>query len=508
MKYCNPVLPGFYPDPSVCRVGKDFYLVTSSFEYFPGVPIFHSRDLVHWRQIGHVLDRPGQLPLAGVWASGGIYAPTLRYQQGVFYMTTTNVSSGGNFIVTARAPEGPWSDPIPVAQEGIDPSLFFDEDGSVYYTSSHDGALQSRIDPANGKLLSEPKVVWGGTGGQAAEAPHLFRRAGWYYLMMAEGGTEYGHMVTMARSRSPWGPFEPCPRNPLLTHRSLRSPFQALGHADLVETEDGQLFVVCLGVRPVGYPPCYHLGRETFLSPAVWAEDGFPLIGDQGRVSPEMESPLPAVPSPGEPRRDGFDSPRLALCWNHLRNPDQGLFSLTERPGFLRLRGSGVGLDDTAPLAWVGRRQCHFSLQAKACLEFRPETEGEEAGLTVRMNESHHYEIFLGFREGRRCVVVRRRIGSLRAEVAHLVLGENEPDRRVLAVTCEPGKYVFLQGPTEDALQALCEGETRYLSTEVAGGFTGVYLAMYATGGGKPCGRPADFDWFEYRPTESRGADK
>jgi xylan 1,4-beta-xylosidase len=260
-KYRNPVLPGFHPDPSMCRVGRDFYLVVSSFEYFPGAPIFHSRDLVQWRQVGHCLNRPSQLPLAGVAASGGIWAPTLRYHGGVFYMTTTNVSSGGNFIVTAAAPEGPWSDPIPVGQPGIDPSLFFDEDGSVIYSTSSDGALQSRIDVASGKLLSEPKVVWRGTGGQYPEGPHLYLRDGWYYLLLSEGGTEYGHMVTMARAKSPWGPFESCPRNPLLTHRSQKSPIQAVGHADLVTTDGGAWFAVFLGARPNGYPPCYHLGR-------------------------------------------------------------------------------------------------------------------------------------------------------------------------------------------------------------------------------------------------------
>src|SRR5690606_852005 len=270
----------FYPDPSICRVGDDFYLVASSFEYFPGVPIFHSRDLVHYRQIGHCLHRASQLALTGAAASGGIYAPTLRYHRGLFMMTTTNVSSGGNFIVTATAPEGPWSDPIWVAQDGIDPSLFFDRDGTAIYTTSSGGALQSRIDAATGALLSEPKVVWQGTGGQYPEAPHLYLREGWYYLLLSEGGTEYGHMVTMARSRSPWGPFEASPQNPLLTHRSWRSPIQAVGHADLVDTASGRWFAVCLGVRPNGYPPAYHLGRETFLAPVRWGDDGFPVIGD------------------------------------------------------------------------------------------------------------------------------------------------------------------------------------------------------------------------------------
>jgi xylan 1,4-beta-xylosidase len=497
-QYRNPVLPGFYPDPSVCRVGRDFYLVTSSFEYFPGVPIFHSRDLVHWEQVGHCLTRPSQLPLEGAQASGGIFAPTLRHHAGTFYMTTTNTSFGGNFIVTAPAPEGPWSEPIAVAQPGIDPSLFFDEDGTVLYTTSHGGALQSRIDVGTGKLLSEPRLIWTGTGGQYPEGPHLYFRQGWYYLLLSEGGTEYGHMITMARARTPWGPFEPCARNPLLTHRSHRSPIQAVGHADLVEAPDGSWHAVFLGVRPNGYPPCYHLGRETFLSPVVWADDGFPVFGHHGRVALEMETPLPVEAVTTAIERDDFEAGSLAPSWNFLRNPEPALYSLHERPGFLRLRGALQGLDDVASPAWVGKRQRHFAVRAAVCVEFHPETEGEEAGIVVRMNERHHYEIFVTQRGGRPSVVVRRRIGTLRAEVAVRPLEPDQASRLVLAVDAERSKYVFSCGPSEQELATLAEGETRYLSTEVAGGFTGVYFAMYASGNGAPCRAPADFDWFEY----------
>jgi xylan 1,4-beta-xylosidase len=504
-RYRNPILPGFHPDPSVCRVGGDFYLVTSSFEYFPGVPIFHSRDLVHWRQLGHCLTRASQLPLALANASGGVWAPTLRYHQGVFYITTTNMSGVGNFIVTATAPEGPWSEPITVAQPGIDPSLFFDEDGSVLYTTSHEGAFQSRIDVKNGKLLSEPKVIWAGTGGQYPEGPHLYRRDDWYYLLLSEGGTEYGHMITMARSKSPWGPFEPCVRNPLLTHRSYRSPIQGLGHADLVDTPGGAWFAVALGFRPNGYPPCYHLGRETFLSPVSWADDGFPVFGKQGRLELEDEAPLELESLSAAGARDDFSSSEPALYWNYLRNPNAELYSLSERPGYLRLRGSADGLDDTASPAWVGRRQCHFAAHVATCLEFQPESEGEEAGLVVRMNERHHYEVFVTRRGGVPSVVLRRRIGSLRAEVACHPLAQSDRGW-VLAVAAERDKYVFRYGRSENELSLLGEGETRYLSTEVAGGFTGVYFAMYSTGNGVPCARPADFDWFDYRPEEESRA--
>jgi xylan 1,4-beta-xylosidase len=496
-RYQNPVLPGFHPDPSVCRVGRDFYLVTSSFEYFPGIPIFHSRDLVHWRPIGHCLTRASQLPLVAAAASGGVWAPTLRHQNGVFYMTTTNVSLGGNFIVTARAPEGPWSEPIRVAQPGIDPSLFFEDDGTVLYTTAHEGAFQSRIDVGSGKLLTEPRLIWPGTGGQYPEGPHLYRREGWYYLLMSEGGTEYGHMITMARSKSAWGPFEPCLRNPLFTHRSYRSPIQGLGHADLVDAADGEWFAVALGFRPNGYPPCYHLGRETFLSPVAWAEDGFPVFGKDGHLALEEEIGGPLEPGPSAAPREDFTPGELAPHWNYLRNPNAALYSLSERPGYLRLHGSAEGLEDLASPAWVGRRQCHFAVRAVTRVEFSPKTEREEAGLVVRMNEQHHYEVFVALRGGVASAVLRRRIGSLQAEVACEPLPPST-DGWVLAVEADQTKYVFSCGSSASELRPLGEGETRYLSTEVAGGFTGVYFAMYATGNGAPCSTPADFAWFEY----------
>lgn len=270
MTYRNPVIPGFHPDPSVCRVGDDYYLVTSSFEYFPGVPLFHSKDLVHWRQIGHCLTRVSQLDLSEARSSAGIYAPTIRFRDGTFYMTTTNVSGRGNFIVTTDDPHGEWSDGVAVDHPGIDPDLFFDEDGIVYYTTSYNqGIYQSRIDAKTGQRFSDPRLIWSGTGGQYPESPHIYRIGDWYYLFIAEGGTEYGHMETVARSKRPEGPYESCPDNPILSHRSIQSPIQATGHADLVQTPDGDWWAVFLGIRPVGYPFRHHLGRETFLAPVA-----------------------------------------------------------------------------------------------------------------------------------------------------------------------------------------------------------------------------------------------
>jgi len=279
--YTNPVIPGGFPDPSICRVGDYYYTVHSTFEYFPGVPIFHSKDLVHWRQIGYCLTRESQLPLRKMRPGGGIYAPTLRYHDGLFYMITTNVDGGGNFYVTAKDPTGPWSEPVWLDKEGIDPSLLFDDNGKIYYTrhvGQADGYIaQTLLNIGEGKLEGELKKIWGGTGGIWPEGPHLYKINGKYYLMISEGGTSYGHMITIARSDSPWGPFEPNPDNPILTHKDREgNQFRALGHGDLVETPDGW-WIVFLGIRPQG-GHYNHLGREMFLAPLEWNEDGLLLM--------------------------------------------------------------------------------------------------------------------------------------------------------------------------------------------------------------------------------------
>jgi alpha-N-arabinofuranosidase len=512
MKIANPIIPGFHPDPSICRVGDDYYVVTSSFEYFPGVPIFHSRDLAHWRQIGHVLTRASQLPLPNVRASGGIFAPTIRHHDGVFYMITTNMTSGGNFFVRASDPAGPWSEPTWLDQGGIDPSLHFGDDGRVYLTSTYTsgpvpdeidpasfswGVQQSEIDIATGRILTPPRPIWGGTGGKYPESPHLYKIGGRYYLMIAEGGTEYGHMVTIARAASPWGPWEPCPHNPILSHRSRQNPIQGLGHADLVQAPDGAWWMVCLGFRPHGYPPRYHLGRETFLAPVRWDADGWPHVGAEGTLASTLDVPgASAAPWEPPPARDDFDAPALGLEWNFLGNPDPASWSLADRPGALRLLGGAAALDDGAPAVFVGRRQQHFDCQAAAALEFDPAGEGEAAGLTVWMNERHHYDLLVTRRGGARTVVARQRIGGLASEVASAPLA---PGRVTLTIRADRDRYSFACAADGAPEQRLATGETRYLTTEVAGGFTGVYLAMHATGGGRPSASPAYFDWFEYR---------
>lgn len=484
----NPIIPGFHPDPSICRVGPDYFLGTSSFEYFPGVPLFHSRDLTHWRQIGHCLTRASQLPLDKVRASGGIFAPTIRHADGWFTMITTNVTGGGHFVVRTRDPFGPWGEPVWLPGGGINPALLFDEDGQVYFTYTANGQIVQRLlDMETGHALSAEQPIWGGTGGQYPEGPHLYKINGFYYLLISEGGTEYGHMITVARSRSPWGPFESCPVNPILSHRSLKSPIQATGHGDLLQSLDGRCWLVFLGIRPHGFPPCYHLGRETFLAPVTWSADGWPVIAAGGPVALELDLPDSASAAVIDPPAT---EPGLGPEWNFLRNPDPTCWSFDAPSRHLRLWGRAIGLDEVDSPAWVGRRQEQFEQGMQVEVEFAPESEREEAGLVVWMNECHHAEIFLTRRNGQRMLVSRRRIGSLAAESPAIPAPEGA-SRLGIEATAE--EYRFTWAAPGGEAHVLSTSETRYLSTEVAGGFTGVYYALYATGGGQPCKNRADF---------------
>jgi xylan 1,4-beta-xylosidase len=513
--YRNPVIPGFHPDPSVVRVGADFYLVTSSFEFFPGVPLFHSRDLVHWEQLGHVLTRDSQLPLRSARPSGGIYAPTIRHHDGRFYMITTNVDGGGNFLVSAADPAGPWSEPVWIRDfPGIDPSLLFDEDGKVYLTGPAGGGgrtrgiYQSEIDVKTGRLLTAPRLVWDRSARRYPEGPHLYRIRGRYYLMIAEGGTEYGHMVSIARSDSPWGPFEACPRNPILTHRDTENdtPVQGTGHADLVEDTAGRWWMVFLAFRPVG-GQFHHLGRETFLAPVEWDErDGWPVVNGGRPVGLEVTTEGLPAPAPVEaaPVRTRFAA-APGVDWVYLRNPVRDSYSTEARPGWLTLRGTATTLGEAASPTWIGRRQEHLSCRAATLVDFVPGGEGDEAGLSVYMSPDHRYEIAVGRNRGRRRVFVRQRIGA-RLEAVTAEASVDESSRLVLQVEATPLEYRFSFGTVPDGhdsapdLRALGAAEARYLSSEVAGGFTGVFFGLYATGHGRAAEAPARFEWFDYEP--------
>ncbi len=499
--YRNPVLPGFYPDPSVCRVGDDYYMVNSSFCYFPGVPVHHSKDMIHWEQIGHCITRPAQTRLQNIGVWNGIYAPTIRHHDGTFYMVTTNVSDRGNFYVTAKDPAGEWSDPIWVREGGIDPDLFFDDDEKTYLlTAQGAGEIHlAEIDLKTGRLLSRSEIIWRGTGGRCAEGPHMYKKDGWYYLMIAEGGTEYGHCETIARSRNLRGPFEGGPANPILSHalaRGYQNPIQGTGHADLIQAHDGSWWLVCLGFRVLG--GFYHVtGRETFLAPVKWDENGWPVVNGNGAISLEMNVPtLPQVPVAKKLVRTDFDTSKLGLEWNYNCAPRTGNYSLTERPGWLRLKASPVSIDNSNSPTWLGRRQQQVDFESTAKLDAAGLNDGDEAGLTVYMCTSSHYDVAVRKRDGRLFLVLRYKLNRLDHTEKEIAL---ESPVVYLRTTGNKDVYSFAWSADGSSFSKLGEMDASYLSSETAGGFTGVYLALYAQSRSNASGGYADFDWFEYK---------
>lgn len=508
----NPILNGFYPDPSICAVGEDFYLVNSTFAYFPGVPIFHSRDLAHWKQIGNILDRNTQIPLSGCGHSRGIYAPTIRYHKGTFYMITTNVSGGGNFVVTAERPEGPWSEPYFLGEEeapGIDPSLFFDEDGKCYYVGTrpnpegvrYNGDWEIWVQELNledMKLCGESTKLWKGAlqGVIWPEGPHLYKKDGYYYLMIAEGGTGPDHSITVARSRVITGPYENNPDNPILTHRHLGTdyPITYVGHGDLVQDCQGNWYVVMLASRPCeGYT---NMGRETFLAKVRWEND-WPIVNPGvGKLEEHVDIPLkPYLPVPKNPIYD-FHRKRLDSAFVMLRNPKEGIYSLEENKGRLRLYLQPETLKEEATPAYVAVRQQHSNYQAGAMLSFTAGGETECAGLAVLQNNHYHVRFEKYGIEGKS----RLRVIVCEAGEDRNISDCEVPEGEILLKIVNRGQkadFCYCVGDAE--VIAVSAVDMHCLSTEVAGGFTGCTIGMYASSGGKEGKNYADYEWFFYQ---------
>lgn len=508
VEYQNPILPGFHPDPSVCRADEDYYLATSTFEYFPGVALFHSTNLADWEPIGSALDRESQLPIDGIESSHGVFAPTIRAHEGTIYLATTLVGAGGNLVVTTDDPTGDWSEPTWVDASGYDPDLFWD-DGTTYWTYANDDAIhQCTVDLETGET-GEVETIFHGLEGGYTEAPHLYEIDGTYYLIVAEGGTHNQHLVAVARSDEPSGSFEPHPDNPIFSHRSrVMHPIGATGHGDLVRAHDGSWWMTFLGIRQRGEHPPYHvMGRETFLAPVTW-EDGWPVVNDGKPVDLAVDVPETDLVREGQGQsqadpawtrsRDPFARDELGPAWNYRRIPEWDRYRLVD--GALELDGGPATLEDEAP-TFVGRRQQHHDFAASCTLAFDPGA-GEEAGLTAFQNEEHHYDVAVVGRDGERRAIARRRIDGL----VDVVVGERSlPDGPVaLAIESDDETYRLLAGPAEEGgigdLEPLGEGHARYLSSEVATGFTGVYLGCYATGNGAECERAARFEDFQYGP--------
>lgn len=522
----NPVLPGCHPDPSLCRVGDDYWLVCSSFTYWPALPVFHSRDLVSWEPTGHVIERPEQLSLAGLETSDGIWAPTIRHHEGVFYVVST-VADGRrgtyNFVVTSSDPRGPWSTPVDLGVTGIDPSLFFDADGRCWFTICRDsetggasgpGEIWMReFDVQTLALIGPAYTLWhGAVSGAWVEAPHIVLRDGVYYLFGAEGGTERRHAVTAARAPSVTGPWVTDPRSPLLTHRHLspEHPIQNVGHADLVDTPTGETWALVLAVRPVD--GVHTLGRETFLVPVQWTPDGPVFAPESGMV--RLRERLPARTSaPLRPpakrfsERTLFRRGLLPIGWSSLRGE---VVPTAHRPaqsvsGADDSWGSGMSLSlkpetmsTTATPAFIARRQQHLHARVTAQLTFDPASSTEEAGLAL-FHASHRWASVVVTLDdaGNRVCATTAEFGS------GPVRGPSVPvpgGPIVLAVLADRNEYrlALIRDATPAGEVILARHRRSAFSTEEAGGFVGVHIGIYATSSGRDSQSSAHFAWFEY----------
>ena len=478
MIFRNPVISGYYPDPSVCKANGKYYLVTSSFHFFPGVPLFESEDLINWEQIGYCLTRKSQVPLDDAHSSGGIFAPTIRYNDGRFYMVTTNTTAGGNFYVYTDDIYGEWSEPIYVKQGGIDPSLYF-EDGKAFLTSNGEDAegvpviLQCEIDIETGEMLTESKALWTGSGGRYLEAPHIYKINCEYYLMAAEGGTEFGHMVTYARGSSVYGPFTPYEKNPVLTNRNLGGYIvQGVGHAELVEDYDGNWWLFHLGFRQIGkWLTFHHLGREVFLMPVTFDEDGWFTVGENGTTTQNVDTSK--IPEHVEQRFKNvytFENTDRDKDWRFIRSRNDENYVFGK--DYIRIKCSGDTLDEPKGVpAFIGLHQKEFDFE----LSVKVKIADGEAGVTMYMDENHRYDL-VAIKTNTGCsVFLDLNIGDIRHNENNIAVNS---DVVSLRITGDALKYKFFCGNV-----SLGTAQTRYLSSEVAGGFTGVLIGLYAQNG-------------------------
>ena len=491
----NPIIPGFHPDPSIVRVKDDYYIVNSSFQYFPGVPIFHSTDLVNWEHIGNVLNKESQLPLKDATSWLGIYAPTIRYNEGTFYMITTNVGNGGNFMVTATDPNGPWSEPIWLKQEGIDPSLYF-EDGKTYMMSNPDGTITlCEIDPKNGEQLTPSKALWTGCGGRYPEGPHIYKKDGYYYLLISEGGTELAHHLTIARSKDIYGPYEPNPNNPILTNCNSKgqySQIQGTGHGDFVQAKDGTWWVIFLAYR--NYVGSYHhIGRETFLAPVEWKEGEWPVVNEGNPIEVVMK--VPNIPEKkAKPKRDSKID-KSSPEWLYIQNPIESNYVFED--GKLTLTANGTLSDNNRP-TFYGRRQEAASFDLETEINIKTLSDGCNAGLSIYQIHDGHFDLSVRNSNSNVEILFSHKIKSLIGEKPVKI--DTTVEKVKLRIRSDSQKY-FFEYSIDDGkkYEKLDEQDVFLVSTEVVGGFTGVVLGMFAEGKGS-----AKFEYFDYIEKEEK----
>lgn len=543
----NPILPGFHPDPTICRVGDDYYIANSTFEWFPGVPIHHSRDLVNWRLIGHALTRRSQLDLRGIADSGGVWAPSLSYQDGQFWLIYTNIRTCGLgkpfkdigiYLTTATDIRGPWSDPIGLNSIGFDPSLFHDDDGRKWLVNmiwdfrkgrhrfagivvqEYDHAQRQLVGPMH-KILEKDRIL--------TEGPNIYKRDGWYYLMFAEGGTGWNHGISMARSRNILGPYELDPQLSVLTSRDDATlTLQKAGHGELVETPAGEWYLVHLASRPLktgaGLNPsspdksasadahaghrCV-LGRETCLQRVEWSKDGWLRLAT-GESKPQASLPLPKglslQPWPALPTRDDFDSDKLDLRWSSLRVPvDESWLSLTERRGWLRLRGRD-SLFSLFTQSLIARRVQHFQFTTGTCLEFSPTHYTQMAGLVCYYDTRQHFYLRVTHDEklGKVLGIVLADDGAY-DELTDSQIAINDWKQVFLRATIDCERLQFSASPDGKTWQNIGPVlDMSKLSDDYGSTlrFTGAMIGLCAQAVGGTYAL-ADFDYFDYQPTKS-----
>ena len=535
----NPILPGFNPDPSIVRVGDDYYIATSTFEWFPGVQIHHSRDLAHWRLLTRPLRRPSQLDMRGDPDSCGVWAPCLSHADSLFYLVYTDVKRYGrttvggasgaslrdfhNFLVTSPKIDGDWSDPVHLNSSGFDPSLFHDDDGRKYVLNMlwdhrpgrnrFAGIVAQEYSPKEAKLIGRRKVVFEGTPLGLTEAPHLYKRDGAYYLLTAEGGTGFGHAVTMARSRDLWGPYELHPDTYILSSRHRPDiPLQRAGHGDLVETPNGETFLVYLCGRPIPNRGRCILGRETAIQRMKWSADGWLRTPDEKGV-PSLEIAAPDLPEhvfPKPPVREDFAGPQLALDFQWLRSPyPDEIFSLNARPGHLRLYGRET-LGSQFCQALVARRQQSHCFSARTVIEFEPEHFQQQAGLVCYYGGSKFHYVYLSHDPvaGKHLRVMSSFADQVQSDAftPEIAIPSGKPVELRVEVDYERLHFGYRVLGVDEVWHWLPQQfDQSALSDEATApgnpNFTGAFVGM-ACQDLAGTARPADFDWFEY---EERG---
>ena len=507
----NPILSGFHPDPSICRVGDDYYMVNSSFEWFPGIPIYKSQDLVNWSLIGYGITRQEQMIFAdGLQDSRGIYAVTIRYHDGLFYLITTCVQGGGNFYITAEDPAGPWSDPVWLHSQGIDPSLFWDDDGKCYYVGhgnmsgksdwpDKNGVWLQELDTEQGKLVGKRVQLTHGHASNArwTEGPHIYKIDGKYMLLVAEGGTGYFHSVTVFHSDNIWGPYTPDHANPVLTHRHLGKDYKinSVGHADLVQTQNGDWWAVSLGKRK--FDGNTYLSRETFLMPVEFQNlEGTkwktPVFNPgAGMIQETVKRPdLPWTPYEKPVGRDEFDGNKLALEWNFLRTPVEKWHELEDGRLTLKLRPQVA--DSLVNPSLIAKRIEHIDFTASTKMKFSTRRDNEHAGMIV-YRSSKGFALFVKENKDLALYEVTKKG---KAEIVRIPYADNEV---VMYMTSDGKDLHFFYGKSESSLTDIGKSiPLSVISDEQNNGFNGPYVGVYASSNGKISKNAASFEWFDY----------